>query len=119
MREQLAQGGDIAQGVLRELLPDGFALFPDPAGGRFLWAWAKTGLAPDWETKLDASGRLPRERWPRVYDAAMATKTAAGGVRKLMVAGVASSFIATIRSVCGPYRRAPLPQDETFCDALH
>jgi site-specific DNA recombinase len=69
MREQLAKGGDAAQGALLEVFPDGFWLAPDPNGGRYLWAYARTALAHDWRSKVDENGMLPGEHWPRVYDA--------------------------------------------------
>jgi len=83
MRDQLAKGGDTAQAILRELFPSGFLLYPDPNGGRFLWAHARTAVAADWESKLDERGHLPGEHWPRVYDA----ETAAEADRKFVVAG--------------------------------
>jgi hypothetical protein len=70
MRARLAKGGEIAQGVLRDLFPTGFWLYPDPKGSRHLWAHAMTGLSPDWQSYLDADGHLPGKYWPRVYSAA-------------------------------------------------
>ena len=70
MRAQLAQGGERAQGVLRELFPVGFWLYPDPNGGRYLWAVTQTALPADWQTLVDAKGYLPAQHWPRVYSAA-------------------------------------------------
>jgi hypothetical protein len=70
MREQLAKGGDAAQGALLDVFPDGFWLAPDPNGGRYLWAHARTALPGDWRSRRDADGYLPAEHWPRVYDAA-------------------------------------------------
>jgi site-specific DNA recombinase len=69
MREQLAKGGDIAQGVLMELFPIGFWLRPD-SSGRFLWAITQTALPDDWRMRVDANGYLPADVWPRVYSAA-------------------------------------------------
>jgi site-specific DNA recombinase len=69
MREQLAKGGDIAQGVLLELFPIGFWLRPD-SSRRFLWAITQTALPDDWRTQVDANGYLPAHVWPRVYSAA-------------------------------------------------
>ena len=43
-------------------------LAPDPSG-KFLWAYARTGVSPDWLTHVGADGQLPAEFWPRVYDA--------------------------------------------------
>ena len=94
MRAQLAQGGEIAQGVLRELFPGGFWLYPDPESKRYLWAHARTALADDWRDHLDADGHLPAEYWPRVYNAAApaAEMAASGGkvVGNSMVAGACS-----------------------------
>lgn len=42
MRERLAQGGEVAQGVVRELFPGGVWLYPDPDGKRHLGAYAVT-----------------------------------------------------------------------------
>jgi hypothetical protein len=42
LRELLAKAGEIAQGVVRKLFPDGIWLYPDPEGGRHLWAYAQT-----------------------------------------------------------------------------
>jgi site-specific DNA recombinase len=87
MRAQLARGGEIAQGVLRDLFPTGFWLYPDPDGKRRLWAHAMTGLSPDWQSYVDADGHLPGKYWPRVYSAADAAPVAAGVVGNSMVAG--------------------------------
>ena len=67
MLERLAQGGDVAQAVVRELFPGGIWLYPDPEGGRFLWAYAQTALPENWQTLVDANGYLPAQAWPRVY----------------------------------------------------
>ena len=66
--ERLDQGGEVAQGVVRELFPGGIWLYPDPNGGSFLWARAQTALPTDWRKHVDASGRLPAQHWPRVYN---------------------------------------------------
>jgi chaperonin GroEL len=87
MRTKLAKGGEIAQGVLRDLFPTGFWLYPDPNGKRHLWAHAMTGLATDWQSYLDADGHLPGKYWPRVYSAADAAPVAAKEVGNSMVAG--------------------------------
>jgi hypothetical protein len=50
MRAQLRQGGEIAQGVLLELFPGGFWLYPDPDGGGYLWAVTQTALTSEWRT---------------------------------------------------------------------
>lgn len=76
MRAQLKQGGEIAQGVLRELFPPGFWLYPDPSGGRYLWAVTQTAPATDWQSHIEADGHLPAEYWPRVYNAADAAPLA-------------------------------------------
>lgn len=68
MLKRLEEGGEVAQGVVRELFPGGIWLHPDPDGGRFLWAHAQTALPTDWLTHLDANGHLPAEHWPRVYN---------------------------------------------------
>jgi hypothetical protein len=60
MLEKLAQGGEVAQGVVRELFPGGIWLSADPDGGRFLWATAQTAM-PRLETPVDTDGcRCPR-----------------------------------------------------------
>jgi hypothetical protein len=64
----LEQGGEVAQGVVRELFPDGIWLYPDPHGGAFLWACAQTALPADCITRVDDKGFLPAEVWPRVYN---------------------------------------------------
>ena len=68
MLKRLEQGGEVAQGVVRELFPAGIRLYPDPDSGRFLWAHARTTLPADWVTHLDANGHLPPQYWPRVYN---------------------------------------------------
>jgi len=72
MLDRLSQGGDIAQGTVRELFPGGIWLYPDPEGGRHLWAVAQTATPP-LQTLLDAEGNpLPWssvESFPRVYNA--------------------------------------------------
>jgi hypothetical protein len=80
MRAQLAKGGEIAQGVLRDLFPTGFWLYPDPQGKRHLWAATQTALAPDWQSHLDPDGHLPAEHWPRVYGGVVEAPVAAGKV---------------------------------------
>jgi hypothetical protein len=55
MLKRLEQGGEVAQGVVRELFPGGITLYPDPEGGRFLWAHARTTMPADWLTHLDAN----------------------------------------------------------------
>jgi hypothetical protein len=45
MLAQLRQGGETAQGVLREVFPQGFWLYADPDGGRYLWAVTQTAAA--------------------------------------------------------------------------
>jgi hypothetical protein len=87
MRAQLAKGGEIAQGTLRDIFPTGFWLSPDPNGGRYLWVRTQTALADDWLSKRDADGHLPAEHWPRLYSAAVAAPVAAEVVGNSMVAG--------------------------------
>jgi len=87
MRAQLKQGGEIAQGVLLELFPGGFWLYPDPDGGRYLWAVTQTALTADWRSHLDAGECPPAQHWPRVYSAAEAATVAAKEVGNSMVAG--------------------------------
>lgn len=85
MLERLAEGGEIAQGVVRELFPDGVWLYPDPKGGRFLWAYAQTAWPADWATMFDSKGRLSPYAFRRVYN------EFAGEARKSMrVAGSGS-----------------------------
>ena len=66
MLKRLEQGGEVAQGVVRELFPAGIRLYPDPDGGRFLWAHAVTTVPADWLAHLDANGHLPAQYWPRI-----------------------------------------------------
>jgi hypothetical protein len=87
MRAQLRQGGEIAHGVLLELFPGGFWLYPDPNGGRYLWAVTQTPLAADWRSYIEAGKCPPAEHWPRVYSAAEAATVAAKEVGNSMVAG--------------------------------
>jgi len=68
MRERLAKGGEIAQGVVRELFPAGIWLSPDPNGGRFHWANARTAILHP-AGLVDTEGRLLAEGFPRVYNA--------------------------------------------------
>ncbi len=68
MLERLGQGGEVAQGVVRELFPGGIWLYPDTNGGRYLWAHAQTAM-PNLAAQLDANGYLPAQHWPRVYSA--------------------------------------------------
>jgi hypothetical protein len=68
MLEQLAQGGEVAQGVVRELFPGGIWLYPDPNGGQFLWAHAQTAMPTNLTSLLDPKGYLPPAHWPRVYN---------------------------------------------------
>jgi hypothetical protein len=83
MRAQLRQGGEIAQGVLLELFPGGFWLYPDPDAGRYLWAVTQTALTAEWQRHLDAGECPPAQHWPRVYSAAEAARE----VGNSMVAG--------------------------------
>jgi len=68
MLDRLAQGGEVAQGVVRELFPGRIWLYQDPNGGRFLWAHAQTAMPTDWTSLLDAKSYLAPEHWPRVYN---------------------------------------------------
>jgi len=68
MREKLAQGGEVAQEVLRELFPGGIWLYPDPETGRFLWAVAQTAM-PELQMLIGPDGRALTSAFPRVYDA--------------------------------------------------
>jgi hypothetical protein len=71
MLKRLGQGGDVPQHVVRELFPDGIWLYPDPDGGRFLWAYAQTPAPADLAVIVDADGNplysLP-EAFPRIYN---------------------------------------------------
>jgi hypothetical protein len=73
MLDRLAEGGEVAQGVVRDLFPGGIWLYPDPDGGRFLLAAAQTALPPR-VTLVDADGKpLPwssADSFPRAYGAA-------------------------------------------------
>ena len=66
---QLKQGGETAQGVLREVFPAGFWLYPDPDGRRYLWAVTQTAAAADWQNHVEADGHLPAQYRARVYNA--------------------------------------------------
>jgi hypothetical protein len=66
--ERLAQGGEVAQGVVRELFPDGVWLYPDPNGGRFLWAQGQTAWPANWASLVDTEGRPLADAFPRVYN---------------------------------------------------
>jgi hypothetical protein len=68
MRERLAQGGEVAQGVVRELFPAGYGCYPDPDGRRFLWAYAVTA-DPQLASLTGADGRALTDAFPRVYNA--------------------------------------------------
>ena len=68
MLERLARGGEVAQGVVRDLFPGGIWLYPDPNGGRFLWANAQTALPTDWRTHIDPDGYLSPNACARVYN---------------------------------------------------
>lgn len=68
MRERLAQGGEVAQGVVRQLFPSGIWLYPDHNGGRFLWALARTASPPDSLTMFDSLGRLSPYAFGRLYN---------------------------------------------------
>jgi hypothetical protein len=67
MLERLAKGGEVAQGVVRELFPDGIWLYPDRNGGGFLWAQAQTPILHP-AGLVDAEGRSLAEGFPRVYN---------------------------------------------------
>jgi hypothetical protein len=95
MREQLARGGDVAQAALLECFPSGFWLYPDPSGGRYLWAHTRTALAADWESKLDANGHLPPKFWPHVYNAATEDQI----VGNSMVAGARYTYFRRRRAL--------------------
>jgi hypothetical protein len=91
--EQLEQGGEIAQGVVRTLFPDGIWLYPDPNGGRFLWAHARSEMLYP-AGLVDADGRSLAEGFPSVYNViatagpiAAPTIEAAEKVGNSMVAG--------------------------------
>lgn len=79
MLEKLAQGGEVAQGVVRDLFPGGIWLSPDPNGGRFLWATAQTAM-PRLETLVDAEGFTLPEAFPRVYNAVATAAQSVGRV---------------------------------------
>ena len=78
IRQRLAEGGEVAQQVVRDLFPAGIWLSVDPEGQRFLWATAQTELPADWITHVDAKGYLPAEYWPRVYSAEASAGMVAG-----------------------------------------
>jgi hypothetical protein len=97
MLERLEQGGEVAQGVVRELFLGGITLYPDPDSGRFLWAHARTTLPADWLTHLDANGHLPPQYWPRVYN---------------VIANESRNAMRVDGSVAGAGRLLPFPQRE-------
>lgn len=68
MLERLAEGGELAQGVVREVFPAGIWLYPDPEGGGFLRAYAQTALLHP-AGLVDAEGHAMAEGFPRVYNA--------------------------------------------------
>ncbi len=68
LRERLAEGGELAQGVVAEIFPTGIWLYPDPDGGGFLRAYAQTALQHPGGL-IDAEGRALAEGFPRVYSA--------------------------------------------------
>ncbi len=67
MRERLAEGGELAQGVVREIFPAGIWLYADPEGGGFLRAYAQTAPAHPGGL-IDAEGHAMAEGFPRVYN---------------------------------------------------
>ena len=79
MRERLAQGGEVAQGVVKELFPRGVWLYRDPNGGRYLWAYAETA-DPQLPSLVDANGRALTNAFPRVYNAIAAETTKVGEI---------------------------------------
>ncbi len=102
--KQLEQGGPVAQGVVRELFPGGIWLYPDPDGGRFLWARAQTAFPAEWRTNLDANGYLPPQHWARIYNV-----LAEGSREELRVDGIGSGGrichpATTIRISLAPYQ---------------
>jgi hypothetical protein len=66
MLGRLAQGGEVARSVVRELFPGGIWLYPDPDGGRHLWAYAQTAMLHP-AGLVDSEGRSMAEGFPRVY----------------------------------------------------
>ena len=67
MREWLAEGGELAQGVVREIFSAGIWLYADPEGGGFLRAYAQTALAHP-RGLIDAEGHAMAEGFPRLYN---------------------------------------------------
>ena len=67
MRARLAEGGEIAQGVLREVFPRGVWLEPDHNGGRFLWAMAQTAWPTDGPHLHNDDGTARPEAFPVIY----------------------------------------------------
>ena len=96
MLERLESGGEVAQGVVRELFPDGIWLYPDPNGGRFLWAHAQTAILHP-VGLVDAEGRVLAEGFPRIYNV-----IAARSQNDLTVAGNGSGGLL-LRVSRGPH----------------
>jgi site-specific DNA recombinase len=58
MRKRLAEGGEIARGALREVLPNPIWLEPD-VSGRFLWATFRDGVGAALFEREDVLGSFP------------------------------------------------------------
>ena len=67
MRKRLAEGGEIARETLRELFPKGIWLEPDPFGGRFLWAMARTAMPADGPHLYNDDGSARPEAFSVIY----------------------------------------------------
>ena len=96
------------------LFAEGIWLFPDPNGGRFVWAHAQTPIL-NAAGLLDAEGRSLAEGFPRVYNviATEARGTQARAVPAVDRPNVPLNPIALLRSCA---TRAPA--QVTDCDAL-
>ena len=70
---------EIAQGVVREIFPEGIWLYRDPENSRQLCAYAQTAIEHP-AGLVDANGYALAEGFPRVYHAAAtgAEKVVAG-----------------------------------------
>jgi site-specific DNA recombinase len=79
IREKLATGGEVAQEVVRDLFPAGIWLYPDPNGGRHLWAYAMTA-GPQLSGLVDVEGRALTDAFPRVYNAVAAENRKVGEI---------------------------------------
>jgi hypothetical protein len=103
IRERLGEGGEIAQGVLREIFPSGIWLYPDPTGEQQLLAYALTAIENP-AGLVDADGHALAEGFPRVYLAA------ATGAKKVVAGSGSRGRVERGKSTgspMAPYRSIP------------